>query len=300
MAIVGATRIRSVATRAHRNEYIATAFLRIASSLVVVSIGALIVYLASEGTKLFTHDHVSPFLFLFSPNFNPDANAPGSLVFIVGSLATTLFAIVVGGPFGIAVGVLLSELAPRRFVDFMKPAIEVLVGIPSVIYGWIGLTLLVPFIRNVTGSNGFGLFAAGVVLSVMILPTVITLSEDALRAVPGILREGSAAMGATRWQTIWRVLLPAARSGLMVAVILGIARAIGETMAVQLVIGNASVLPSGLLSPTASLPTEIVIDMAGAQQGSLLEHALFSMAFLLLLIAMALILAVRFAARRRA
>jgi phosphate transport system permease protein len=299
MAIVGATRIGSVATRAHRSEYIATALLRVASSVVVISIGALIVYLASEGTKLFTHDHVSPLLFLFSPVFNPDANAPGSLVFIVGSLATTLFAIIVGGPFGIAVGVLLSELAPRRFVDFMKPAIEVLVGIPSVIYGWIGLTLLVPFIRNVTGSNGFGLFAAGVVLSVMILPTVITLSEDALRAVPGILREGSAAMGATRWQTIWRVLLPAARSGLMVAVILGIARAIGETMAVQLVIGNASVLPTGLLSPTASLPTEIVIDMAGAQQGSLLEHALFSMAFLLLLIAMALILAVRFAARRR-
>jgi phosphate transport system permease protein len=297
---IAETRIRSVATRAHRSEFIATVLLRGASSLVVVSIGVLIVYLASEGTKLFTHDHVSPLLFLFSPNFNPDANAPGSLVFIVGSLATTLFAIVVGGPFGIAVGVLLSELAPRRFVDFMKPAIEVLVGIPSVIYGWIGLTLLVPFIRTITGSNGFGLFAAGIVLSVMILPTVITLSEDALRAIPDTLREGSAAMGATRWQSIWRVLLPAARSGLTVAVILGIARAIGETMAVQLVIGNASVLPTGLLSPTASLPTEIVIDMAGAQQGSLLEHALFSMAFLLLLIAMALILAVRFAARRRA
>ncbi len=206
---------------------------------------------------------------------------------------------VVGGPFGIAVGVLLSELAPRRFVDLMKPAVEVLVGIPSVIYGWIGLTLLVPLIRTVTGSNGFGLLAAGIVLSVMILPTIITLSEDALRAVPDSLREGSAAMGATRWQTISRVLLPAARSGLTVAVILGVARAIGETMAVQLVIGNAAVLPTGLLSATAALPTEIVQDMSGAQQGSLLEHALFSMALLLLLIAMGLILAVRLAVRRR-
>jgi phosphate transport system permease protein len=285
MAIAGTARIKRAATRAHRSEFIATALLRVASSVVVVAIGALIVYLASEGTKLFTHDHVSPLLFLFSPVFNPDANAPGSLVFIVGS---------------IAVGVLLSELAPRRFVEIMKPAVEVLVGIPSVIYGWIGLTLLVPLIRTVTGSNGFGLLAAGIVLSVMILPTVITLSEDAFRAVPDSLREGSAALGATRWQTIWRVLVPAARSGLTVAVILGIARAIGETMAVQLVIGNAAVLPTGLLSPTSALPTEIVMDMAGAQQGSLLEHALFSMALLLLLIAMALILAVRVAVRKRA
>jgi phosphate transport system permease protein len=217
----------------------------------------------------------------------------------VGSLAITLFAIVVGGPFGIAVGIFMSELAPRRVVDAMKPAIEVLVGIPSIVYGWLGLTLLVPFIRNATGSNGFGLLAAGIVLSVMILPTIITLSEDALRVQPIALREGSLALGATRWQTIWRVLLPAAASGLSVAVILGIARAIGETMAVQLVIGNAGVLPKGLLSATAALPTEIVMDMSGAQQGSLLEHALFSMALLLLLIAMALILAVRIALRKR-
>ena len=274
--------------------------LRAASTFVVVAISALFLYLAIEGTKLFTVDHVSPFQFLFSPVFNPDANKPGSLVFIVGSLSVTLFAVLVGGPFGIAVGVFLAELAPPRMVAAMKPAIEVLVGIPSVVYGWIGLTLLVPLIRTVTGSNGFGLLAAGTVLSVMILPTVITLSEDAMRTVPNSLREGSLAMGATRWQTISRVLLPAAASGLTVAVILGIARAIGETLAVQLVIGNAAVLPQGLLGATAALPTEIVIDMAGAQQGSLLEHALFSMAFLLLLIAMALILAVRFALRKRA
>jgi len=299
MALASPGRLHAAAVRAHRTEFVARTLLRAASAFVVFAIVALIVYLASEGTKLFTHDHVSPLLFLFSPTFNPDANAPGSLVFIVGSLAITLFAILVGGPFGIAVGVFLSELAPRGVVAAMKPAIEVLVGIPSVVYGWIGLTLLVPLIRTVTGSNGFGLLAAGVVLSVMILPTVITLSEDALRAVPGSLREGSLAMGATRWQTIWNVLLPAAGSGLTVALILGIARAIGETMAVQLVIGNAAVLPSGLLSPAAALPTEIVMDMSGAQQGSLLSHALFSMALLLLLIAMALILAVRFALRKR-
>lgn len=299
MVVASRARIAAVAGREHRREFLAVLVLRAASTFVVIAIGALIVYLAIEGTKLFTHDHVSPLLFLFSPSFNPETNQPGALVFIVGSLSITLFAILVGGPFGIAVGVFLSELAPSRVVDMMKPAVEVLVGIPSVVYGWIGLTLLVPTIRSVTGNNGFGLLAAGIVLSIMILPTVITLSEDALRAVPSALREGSAAMGATRWQTIWRVLLPAAGSGLTVAVILGIARAIGETMAVQLVIGNAAVLPSGILSATAALPTEIVMDMAGAPQGSLLEHALFSMALLLLLIAMALILAVRFALRKR-
>jgi len=299
VAVTAASGIRAVASRAHRQEFVAKLLLRSASIFVVVAMGALLLYLATEGTKLFTVDHVSPFQFLFSPVFDPDGRKPGSLVFIIGSLSITLFAIVIGGPFGIAVGVFLAELAPRRFVNMMKPAIEVLVGIPSVVYGWIGLTLLVPLIRTLTGSNGFGLMAAAIVLSVMILPTVITLSEDALKAVPDALREGSLAMGATRWQTIWRVLIPAAGSGLGVAVILGIARAIGETLAVQLVIGNASVLPTGLLSATAALPTEIVIDMAGAQQGSLLEHALFSMAFLLLLIAMLLILAVRFVMRRR-
>src|SRR5271156_334006 len=126
----------------------------------------------------------------------------------------------------------------------MKPAIEILVGIPSVVYGWLGLTLLAPLIREHLGSlTGYGLLTAGIVLSIMILPTVITLSEDALHTVPEALREGSLALGATRWQTIFRVLLPAARSGLIVAIILGIARAIGETLAVQMVIGNAAVLP---------------------------------------------------------
>jgi phosphate transport system permease protein len=299
MAVAASARIGQVAGRAHRQEFIAKLLLRAASGFVVLAIAALLIYLATEGTKLFTVDHVSPLTFLFSPVFNPDANKPGSLVFIVGSLVITLAAILIGGPFGIAVGVFLAELAPRRFVSAMKPAVEMLVGIPSVVYGWIGLTLLVPLIQRLTGANGFGVLAAAIVLSVMILPTVITLSEDALRAVPGSLREGSLALGATRWQTIWRVLIPASASGLSVAVILGIARAIGETLAVQLVIGNAAVLPTGLLSATAALPTEIVIDMAGAQQGSLLEHALFAMAFLLLVIAMVLILAVRFVTRRR-
>ncbi len=285
---------------AHRQEQIALFVLKSAAFFVVFIMAVLVLYLANEGIKTFTVDHISPLLFLFSPTFSPDTKQPGSLTFIVGSLAITLFAIVVGGPFGIAVGVFLAELCPPRFAGILKPCIEMLVGIPSVVYGWLGLTLLVPLVRNLTGSPGFGLMAAGIVLAIMILPTVISLSEDALHSVPGSIKEGSLALGATRWETIAKIILPAAASGLSVAVILGIARAIGETMAVQMVIGNSSVLPTSLTSATAALPTEIVIDMAGAAQGSPLQHALFSMAFLLLLIAMLLILCVRFAVRKRA
>ncbi|MBV8246507.1 MAG: phosphate ABC transporter permease subunit PstC [Candidatus Eremiobacteraeota bacterium] len=268
--------------------------------VVVAAMGALLFYLAIEGTRLIFADHINPFVFLFHTTFDPDSREPGAFVFIAGSIFVTLFAICVGGPFGVAVGIFFSELAPPRVSALIKPAIEVLVGIPSVVYGWLGLTLLAPLVRTYLGSQtGFGLLTAGVVLSVMILPTVISLSEDALAAVQTPLKEGSMALGATRWQTIYRVILPAARSGLTVAVILGIARAIGEALAVQMVIGNSAVLPRGLLNPTATLTTEIVTDMGSAQPGTILQHALFSMAFLLLLIAMALIVFVRVALRRQ-
>lgn len=287
------------AAYANAEERVASGALFSASAFVIVAMGALIVYLAYMGLQLFLVDHVSPLTFLFSANFAPDEKHPGALVFIIGSVTITLFAICVGGPLGVAVGIFLSLMAPERLASAMKPAIEILVGIPSVVYGWLGLTLLVPLVREHLGSQtGFGLLTAGVVLSIMILPTVISLSEDALRAVPIAIQEGSMSLGATRWQTIWNVLLPAARSGLTVAVILGIARAIGEALAVQMVIGNSAVLPKGLLAPTAALTTEIVTDMGSAQEGTILYHSLFSMALLLLLIAMVLIVAVRLALRR--
>ena len=291
--------IATQASRAHAQENIAKVVLFAASAFVIVAMAVVVLYLAIEGTRLFYADHVSPLQFLTSSTFEPDSRAPGALVFIVGSLAVTLFAICVGGPFGIAVGIFFSQLAPPRLASIMKPTIEILVGIPSVVYGWLGLTLLAPFIRTHLGSQtGFGLLTAAIVLSIMILPTVISLSEDALRTVHVSLKEGSMALGATRWQTIFNVLLPAARSGLTVAVILGIARAIGEALAVQMVIGNSAILPHGLLNPTATLTTEIVTDMGSAAQGSVLQHSLFSMAFMLLLIAMGLIVAVRLALRR--
>jgi phosphate transport system permease protein len=288
------------ANKAHRDERIAVALLMACSGIFVVAIALILGFLAYNGTLLFWHDRVSPFTFLFNATWDGENQQYGAAAFIAGSLVATGMAILIGGPLGVAIGVFFSELAPKRVAAAFKPAIEVLVGIPSVVYGWLGLTLLVPAIANVFHlPDGDSLFAAGIVLSIMILPTVISLSEDALRVVPTSMREGSAALGATRFETIVKVLIPSASSGLAVAVILGVARAIGETLAVQLVLGNAAIFPTSLLQPAAALTSEIVMEMGNAPDGSPWKHALFSMAFLLLLISMGLIVLIRLALRRR-
>jgi phosphate transport system permease protein len=288
------------ASKAHRDEGIALVVLMSCSGLFVIAIALILGFLAFNGTRLFWGDHYSPLQFLFGTEWDGFGGHYGAATFIAGSLVATGMAIAIGGPLGVAIGVFFSELAPKRVATAFKPAIEVLVGIPSVVYGWLGLTLLVPAIATVFHlPDGDGLLAAGIVLSIMILPTVISLSEDALRVVPNSLREGSAALGATRWETITKVLLPSASSGIAVAVILGVARAIGETLAVQLVLGNAAILPTSLLKPAAALTSEIVMDMGDAPDGSGFKHALFAMAFLLLLISMGLILLILLALRRR-
>jgi len=288
------------ANRAHRDERIALVVLVACSGIFVIAIALILGFLAFNGTKLFWSDHVSLFTFLFSSDWDGENGHFGAAAFIAGSLVATAMAILIGGPLGVAIGVFFSELAPKRVATAFKPAIEVLVGIPSVVYGWLGLTLLVPAIATVFHMpDGDSLFAAGIVLSIMILPTVISLSEDALSVVPNSMREGSAALGATRFETIVRVLIPAASSGLAVAIILGVARAIGETLAVQLVLGNAAIFPTSLFQPAAALTSEIVMEMGNAPDGSPWKHALFSMAFLLLLISMGLIVLIRLALRRR-
>lgn len=284
----------------HREEAVALAVLRSAAALIVLAMLLVFGYLAYQAGALFTVDHISVLTFLTSMHFDPDNNMVGAAPFILGSLAVTLLALALGGPLGVAVAIFISEIAPKPLAELLTLAVELLVGIPSVVYGWIGLMVIVPFMRSVSHTSGFGILSAALVLAVMILPTIVALSVDALRAQPLSLREASLALGATRWETIRHTLLPAARAGLGVAVILGIARGIGETLAVQMVIGNASVFPRDLFHAAAALPTEIVIDMAGAPPGSLLQHALFAMAFVLLLIAMTLVLSVRYVTRKRA
>jgi phosphate transport system permease protein len=183
----------------------------------------------------------------------------------------------------------------------MRPATDLFAGIPSVVYGYVGLTVIVGLVRKYTASStGYGVLAAGIVLAIMILPTVISLSEDALRSLPGTYKEASLALGATRWQTIRRVLVPAAAPGILTAIILAMARAIGETMAVQMVIGNSPRFPGSLVSPTSTLTSNIVMEMGNTPYGSTWNNALFLMSFILLIIALILIILVRTAVRKGA
>jgi phosphate transport system permease protein len=172
----------------------------------------------------------------------------------------------------------------------LQPAIEIFVGIPSVVYGWVGLSLLVPFIREHVGGLGFSILAGGLVLAIMIFPTIASVSADALRALPRKYTEASYALGGTRWQTIYRVLIPAASRGIFTGVILGLARAFGEALAVQMVIGNTIRMPSSILDATANLTSIITMDMANTVTGTPWNNALWSMALLLLLLSFGFIL----------
>jgi phosphate transport system permease protein len=206
----------------------------------------------------------------------------GLVPMIVGSILSTAGAAILGVPLSILTAILLSEIAPDLVREIVRPAVELLAGIPSVIYGLFGMVVLAPLIRNfeVPGNSGFGLLNASIILAVMIIPTVTNIAEDAIRAVPKHYKQGSLALGATHWQTIWGVMLPAARSGLVAAVILGIGRALGETMALIMVIGNAIKIPTPLndnpltilLSPARTLTGNIAVEInyaAGAHRSAL-------------------------------
>ena len=271
------------------------------SSAVLVSmiIVCIIWFVGMQGLSTFRE--VSVIEFFTSSKWSPDSGQFGALTFIAGSIGTTLIAILLGGPLGLAGAVFLAEIAPPWVRALMRPATDLFAGIPSVVYGYVGLTVIVGFIRKSTNSStGYGVLAAGIVLAIMILPTVISLSEDALRSLPGTYKEASLALGATCWQTCWRVLVPAASPGILTAIILAMARAIGETMAVQMVIGNSPRLLSSLVSPTSTLTSNIVMEMGNTPFGSTWNNALFLMSFILLIISLILIILVRTAVRKGA
>ncbi|MFS8065089.1 MAG: phosphate ABC transporter permease PstA, partial [Byssovorax sp.] len=217
---------------------------------------------------------------------HPTAGVYGIALMIVGSAAVTLGALLLGVPLGIACAIVLAEMAGPRLRALLKPAIEVLAGIPSVVYGFMGIVLLLPWIRGHLGGAGASALAGSIILGIMILPTIIGISVDALSAVPRSYREGSLALGATPWQTIHRVVLPAARSGLVAAVILGMGRAVGETMAVIMVAGNSVQMPRSPLDSVRTLTANIALEMGYAAG----EHraALFATGIVLFLIIMVL------------
>jgi phosphate transport system permease protein len=199
--------------------------------------------------------------FLFSAKWAPTKGHFGILSMIISSLAVTFNAILLGVPLALACAITLAEFTPPRWVVVLKPTIELLAGIPSVVFGFLGVIFLVPLIREYLGGPGLSLLAASVILAIMILPTITSISIDALQAVPLLYKEGALAMGATHWQAIRYVLLPAARSGVVTAIILGMARAIGETMAVIMVAGNALKIPTSILDPVRTLTSTIALEM---------------------------------------
>ncbi|MCM3725133.1 phosphate ABC transporter permease subunit PstC [Neobacillus cucumis] len=278
-------------------------FLVILCAVIMISATiSITIFLGTKGLQSFTQNSVSLIEFVTSIHWNPTNKANpeyGALPFIFGSFAVTFLSAIVAAPLGIGGAIFMTEIAPSWGRKILQPIIELLVGIPSVVYGFIGLTVLVPFVREHVGGLGFSLLSGTIVLSIMILPTITTIATDAMSSLPKNLREGSYALGATRWQTIRKVLIPAALPTLLTAVVLGMARAFGEALAVQMVIGNVRDLPTSLLDASATLTTIITLNMGHTTYGSVENNTLWSMGLILLVMSFAFILLIRYLSSRR-
>lgn len=224
----------------------------------------------------------------------------GTLPLILGTLLVSIFAILFALPIGLATAIYMAEVANPKVRNVMKPVIELLSGIPSVVYGFFGLITIVPLIHDVFNLPvGETALAGSIVLGIMALPTIITVSEDAIRNTPREMKEASLALGATKWQTISRVVLPYSMSGITAAAILGIGRAIGETMAVLMVTGNAAVMPHSLLQPVRTIPATIAAELGEAPQGGVHYKALFALGCILFIMTMAINIWVQYISNRR-
>lgn len=286
---------KSRAARAEqRGKFLSTFCIVVIMAIVVAIFG----FIASHGIATFTVNKVNLFDFLFKSNWNPSVmhhGRPevGALPMIIGSFGVTFLAIFLATPLAIGAAIFMTEISPKWGSHILQPVIELLVGIPSVVYGFIGLTLVVPIIRHIFGGTGFGILAGTFVLFVMILPTETAMTVDALRAVPRHYREASLALGATRWQTIYKVVLRAATPGILTGVVMGMARAFGEALAVQMVIGNAALLPQNLISPASTLTSVLTMGIGNTVLGSAANNALWSLALLLLIISLLFNLIIR-------
>ncbi len=253
----------------------------------VLSLAVITIFILREGLPLLAEFGL--WRFLSGREWAPTRGQFGILPMIMGSLWVTAGALVVGVPLGLAVAVFVTDYAPPALAAALRPAVQLLAGIPSVIYGFIGLKILVPLIRDYLGSPGLSVLAGALVLGVMILPSVISISEDSIRAVPRAYRDGALALGATQWQTLWRVVLPAARSGVVAGIVLGMGRAVGETMAVIMLVGNSLRLPLSPLDPATTLTSNIGLEMGYASGAHL--QALFATGIVLFVFIMLLNLA---------
>lgn len=253
-----------------------------------ISIAAVImicIFMLANGVPAMKE--VGPIKFLFGTVWKPKQGLFGIGPMIIGSIYVTAGAMAVGVPIGLLTAVFLAKYCPEKLYKIIKPIINLMAGIPSIIYGFFGLMVIIPAIQNIFGTSGKGILAASILLGMMILPTIINTSESSIRAVPDSYFEGALALGATKERSIFRTVIPAAKSGVMSGIILGMGRAVGETMAVVMVAGNQAIIPEGILSGTRTLTSNIVLEMAYAPQGihrnSLIATAVVLFVFILVI-----------------
>ncbi len=283
-----------------KNEYLGRTYAVACGMFIIVLTLSIIFFIFSKGIASFTKDGLTLAEFLFSTIWRPDAEPArfGALIFIAGSTLVSLGAVILSAPISIALAIFMHYISPKFGAKVLQPALELFVGIPSVVYGWLGFSVLLPLLKGSFGGIGFSLLAGVIVLSIMILPTIASISADAVKVVPGSYLEASYGLGATRWQTISKVIVPASKSGILTGVVLGLARAFGEAMAVQMVIGNAIKFPDGPLSPTSTLTSILAMDMGNTVSGTPWNDALWSMALLLLIISFVFIFVIRLIGKR--
>lgn len=275
-----------------RSELIATRLIKIAGYSAVLFVALIFFFLLREGAPAVVK---IPLQDLIDTRWYPIEGRFGMLPLIGGSILVTIGAALVAIPLGLSTAIYIAEVAPRTLREVLKPVVEVLAGLPSVMLGFLGIVVLAPYIRRTFDlPTGLSAFTGAILLGAMAIPTIVSVAEDALDAVPRTYREAAKALGATDWQIIWRVTLPAARSGVLTAVMLGIGRVIGETMAVMMVTGNAPVMPTGLTSffrPTRTMTATIAAEMGEVANGSVHYHALFLIGIVLFTIALIINLA---------
>lgn len=286
------------------------------AGIVVLAMASVFFFIGSNAYQTFTQYHVGLGQFFFGTIWSPGDGLVGAAVLIVGSIVVTALSVLLSAPLSVAVAVFITQISPPWARRLMQPVLELFTGIPSIIYGFLGLIVLIPVIagiyNNIAGgfqTPGYGVIAAAIVLAVMIFPTITSISVDALASLPEGLREASLALGATRWQTIRKTLLPASSSGIFTGIILGMGRAIGETLAVSLVIGsNPNSFPFKLdnfypylhLNPTSTITVQLLFDFKEAGNNTLTYSAIWTLAFILLLISLLFVIAGRFVASRSA
>jgi phosphate transport system permease protein len=269
-------------------EYVITRLVKASGYSAIVFVALIFYFLLREGIPALFEVKLGD---LFATRWYPIENYFGILPLLSGSLIVTIGAALVAVPFGIGTAVFIAEIAPRWAREILKPLVELLGGLPSVVLGFLGILVLSPYIRILLNlPTGLTALTGSLLLGAISLPTVVSVAEDALDSVPRSYREGAWALGATKWQTIWRVTLPAARSGVLTAVMLGVGRAIGETMTVMMVTGNAPVLATGLgslFSPVRTMTSTIAAEMGEVANGSVHYHTLFFIGMVLFIISLA-------------